>query len=343
MGEHADSEVREPVLHVVGANPALDRLQVVRSFVPFGVNRAHRVVARAGGKSLIVGRAIRRLSGAVALYGFIGGPVADVIAEECRAEGIEDRHTRIDGDTRTTVVLVEESTGRTTVINEPGPNISEPEVRQMEAALLGQLLPGDFVLLTGSLPPGVPADLYAGLIQQANAAGCVVLVDASGDSLVSAAAAGPQLLKINSHEFQRLAPDCDVTDADELLRAMEALRKTMRIASVIVTRGKNGCLAIDGARRYTVSTPLIDPMNPTGSGDAFFGALALTLARQRGTHPMDLEQALRIAAAAGAANASRLDPDIGDPADVHRLAESVHVEATPHQLASVSAGKPSPP
>lgn len=322
-----------PALHVVGANPALDRLQVVEAFAPFGVNRASEVVRRAGGKSLIVARAIRRLGGDVTLHGFLGGPVAEVIAAECRAEGIRDRHVRIAGETRTTVVIVEAGSGRTTVVNEPGPEIDDDELALFEATLFGDLRPGDLLVLTGSLPRGVPADLYATVIARAKAAGAVALLDTSGQPLVRALAAGPDVLKVNAHEFEQLFPESVGHDGYDLVGAMDLMRRRYDIGTVIVTRGSRGCLAVDRDHLYTVSAPVVETVNATGSGDSFFGALALSLAGQTALGPPAFAEALRLGTAAGAANAVRLDPDVGELADVMRLVDAVDV-----QVSDVAAG-----
>jgi 1-phosphofructokinase family hexose kinase len=312
-------------VHIVGLNPALDRLQVVPTFTPFGVNRADDVVARAGGKSLIVARAIRRLGGDVVLHGFLGGPVADIIARECRAEGMIDRHVRIDGDTRTTVVIVETVTGRTTVINEPGPTVTDADMRRLESSLLSSLGPGDVIVLTGSLPPGAPVDFYAQVIDRTRALGVAVLVDASGEPLRHAAAAGPELLKINEDEFQELAAACDLAGSTPLVDAMQNVRVETGIGILIVTRGANGSVAVDESSVYRVSSPAVRTVNATGSGDAFFGALALTLSSDG---PAALSEGLRIATAAGAANAVRLDPEVGPAAEVLALVDSVGVEVS---------------
>ncbi|NJC69233.1 1-phosphofructokinase family hexose kinase [Planosporangium thailandense] len=318
----------EPALHVVGANPALDRLQVVPTFAPFGVNRARQVISRAGGKSLIVARAIRRLGGAVTLHGFLGGPVAEVIAGECRSEGIRDLHVRVQGETRTTVVIIEEATGLTTVVNEPGPVITSAESQQMEATLFSELRAGDLLVLTGSLPPGIPTDFYARVITRARAAGSVVLVDTSGEPLAQAITAGPDVVKVNAQEFQHLLPAPDSVDGENLLRAMDFIRQQHRIGTVIVTQGSKGCVAMDATHIYDVSAPVVDTVNATGSGDAFFGALALTLARQAARGASSLAEALRIGTGAGAANAVQLSPEVGSLTDVLRYAQDVDVRVT---------------
>lgn len=324
-GQRLDGAGQTPAIHVVGANPALDRLQVVPRFSPHLVNRAERVVTRAGGKSLIVARAIRRLGGEVTLHGFLGGSAGDIIARECQTEGMGDRHVRIGGETRTTVVIVDGASGQTTVVNEPGPEVSPADLAQLRQKLDAAVRPGDVVVLTGSLPPGAPPELYALLVDQLRPRGVPVLVDASGDPLRLAAAAGPAVLKVNVHEFEQLRPGHDLAEAGALGAAMDRVRREAGIGALIVTRGSSGALAVDGARRYQVGTPAVRTVNATGSGDSFLGALALTVAR-RGL--AGLAEGLRLGAAAGAAKAVRLDPDIGDTAAVLALAEAVDVRVT---------------
>ena len=96
---------------------------------------------------------------------------------------------RIAGETRISPIMVESGTGRTTVVNEPGPTIRPEELAELEAQLERDVRRGDYVILTGSLPPGVPADFYADAVKRVQAVGAFAFVDTSGEALVHAAAA----------------------------------------------------------------------------------------------------------------------------------------------------------
>lgn len=299
-----------PRIRVVGLNPALDRLQIIDAFTAHVVNRARHVTSHPGGKGLIVARAVRRLGHPVTLYGFLGGAIGELIAHECRQLGIDDRHVRIAGETRISPIMVESSTGRTTVVNEPGPTIRPEELAELEVQLEHEVRAGDYVILTGSLPPGVPADFYADAVKRVQAAGAFAFVDTSGEALMHAVDAAPTLLKVSVHEFMGIAPSLDPDDEPALLAAMGSLRDD-GVLTVIVTLGGAGSLAVDGEHAYRIHTGDVATVNATGSGDAFLAALTSTLAFGTVDGAHGLVPALRMASAAGAANAIRLEPDVG--------------------------------
>ncbi|HEU5008237.1 MAG TPA: 1-phosphofructokinase family hexose kinase [Jatrophihabitantaceae bacterium] len=304
-----------PRIRVVGLNPALDRLQVIDAFTAHGVNRARQVTSHPGGKGLIVARVIRRLGHPVTLYGFLGGAIGELIANECRQLTIDDRHVRIAGETRISPIMVESGTGRTTVVNEPGPTIHPEELAELKVQLERDVRAGDYVILTGSLPPGVPADFYADAVKRVQAAGAFALVDTSGEALAHAVAAAPRLLKVSAHEFVGIAPSLAPDDGPALLTAMGTIR-SKGVPTVIVTLGGAGSLAVDGEHAYRIRTGDITTVNATGSGDAFLAALTSTLAFGTVDGAHGLVPALRMASAAGAANAMRLEPDVGSLDDV---------------------------
>jgi 1-phosphofructokinase family hexose kinase len=297
----------------VSPNPAQDRLQVVPRLLVGEVHRATEVVSRPGGKGMIVARGVVRLGGRAALHGFVGGPVGAQISAGCRQLGIEDRHVRIHGETRVTTVLVDASSGSSTVVNEPGPEVAADEVEALVDGLLGAVAEGDLVVCTGSLPRGVAPELYARCVRDLRGRGVHTVVDTSGAALALAVGAAPDVLKVNEAELRNdsgLAGGDDPTDLDTLLgRGLEA-----GVGAVVVTRGAEGLSYRSATEAWDVTTPVVPVVNATGSGDLMLAGFVTALARGE-----DVESALRTGAAAGAANAARLEPDLGGPDEVHEL------------------------
>ncbi len=307
-GPHED-----PTVHVVSPNPAQDRLQVVPRLVVGDVHRATEVVSRPGGKGMIVARGVVRLGGRAALHGFVGGPVGAQIVEGCRELGIEDRHVRIAGETRVTTVLVDASSGGSTVVNEPGPEVAAGEVESLVRGLLGAVSAGDLVVCTGSLPRGVAPELYARCVRDLRGHGVRTVVDTSGTALALAVRAAPDVLKVNEQELRAdagLAEDDDPADLDTLMERVLA----SGVGAVVITRGADGLSYRSATEAWDVTTPAVRVVNATGSGDLMLAGFVTALARGE-----DVETALRTGAAAGAANAARLEPDLGGPDEVHEL------------------------
>ena len=312
-----------PTVHVVSPNPAQDRLQVVPRLAVGEVNRATDVVSRPGGKGMIVARGVVRLGGRAALHGFVGGPVGAQISAGCRDLGIEDLHVPIDGETRVSTVIVDSASGASTVINEPGPEVRAAEVDQLVDRLLQAVRPGDLVVCTGSLPRGASPDLYARCVGALRGRGVLTVVDTSGTALALAVRSAPDVVKVNEEELRADAgltgPDDD-PDLDTLLgRALDA-----GIGAVIVTRGAAGLSYRSPSEGWDVRPPAVTLVNATGSGDMMLAGFVTALARGD-----DRPTALRTGAAAGAANAARLEPDLSGPDEVVGLQARAIVTAVP--------------
>ena len=312
-------------LHVVCPNPALDRLQVVEHFHPFEVNRVTAVRTLPGGKGMIVARGARRLGATVTAYGFLGGATGEVIRQGCADLGVQDRHVEITGETRVTPVVIERSTGRSTVLNERGPQITARDTERLLAVLATEVQPGDVLVSTGSLPPGSGTDLHARIARTALARGATVLVDAHGDALArvlddlrAEPATGRFVVKPNADELAGVLghPLPDRCATGVAVRELHADTG----ATLVVTLGTDGAVFFDGTVELTADTPTVDTVNATGSGDSFLAGLAVALG-DREPPP----SALALAAAMGAANAASLTPDI-DPELVARLRHDVTVE-----------------
>lgn len=314
-----------PRISVVGPNPAMDRTEELDEFRPHHVNRAATSSPRAGGKSFIVARALRRLERPVAMYGFLGGTTGEYLGSECAKLGIRDRHTAIAGETRINSILVDAATGGVTVINEPGPEVTDSEASALLDALRDDLAADDLLLLSGSLPRGVRLGFYAELVELARSRGALAVVDADGDVLVQAIAARPWAVKCNLEEFRAIAEGAPEqldtgADRDRLLAAMSAVVST-GVHLVIVTLGADGLLAVSESGMFGVVAPHVTVKNPTGSGDTFLAAFAAAVADR-----LPLAEALRFGVAAASANAAVLVPDIGPSPDLAMLVERTTVE-----------------
>ncbi|MCZ2860313.1 1-phosphofructokinase family hexose kinase [Blastococcus sp. VKM Ac-2987] len=310
-----------PTVHVVSPNPAQDRLQVVPRLLVGEVNRATQVVSRPGGKGMIVARGVVRLGGRAALHGFVGGPVGAQISAGCRDLGIADRHVRIDGETRVSTVLVDSATGASTVVNEPGPEVRPAEVDALVGGLLDAVRPGDLVVCTGSLPRGAPADLYARCVAALRGRGVLSVVDTSGPGLALAVRAAPDVLKVNEEELRADAGLAAPGEDPPALPALMGLVLDAGVGAVVVTRGAAGLSYRSTTEGWEVRSPSVPVVNATGSGDMMLAGFVTSLARGD-----DRESALRTGAAAGAANAARLEPDLSGPDEVEEL--RVHAVAT---------------
>ncbi|MFG3010212.1 1-phosphofructokinase family hexose kinase [Streptomyces cinerochromogenes] len=252
----------------VTLNTALDITYRVRSLRPHASHRVSEVAERPGGKGVNVGRVLAALGHEVTVTGFAGGPTGEVLRAGL-AEGpwpVADALVPVSGATRRTIAVVDDLTGDTTQLNEPGPQISPAEW----GAFLDryeELLPGaSAVALCGSLPPGVPVGAYANLVRTARAAGVPVLLDTSGEPLRRGVAARPDIIKPNADELAEL------TGSHEPLRATQDARRRGAHA-VVASLGADGLLAVTPEGRWRAAPPTRLHGNPTGAGDSAVAGL----------------------------------------------------------------------
>jgi tagatose 6-phosphate kinase len=306
-----------PQISVLSLNTAIDRVVRLERLVPGGVMRAEDATAFAGGKGLNVARALRRLSEQVQVIGFLGGSVRPFIENACTKASIQTVWAPTAGDSRTCTILIDEASGSQTVVNEPGPRVQQSEIDVLLQTVRASVRAGDLLCISGSAPPGVADELYGQIVREMNERGVRVLVDASGGALCEAVSAQPWAVCPNEDELRAATGETgDTTHAAGALGAA--------IPVVIVTLGRRGCLLVHEGQTWRVHAPTIREVNAVGSGDAFAAGFLAGIAR--GQSPID---AVTLAVACGASNASRLEPSIGPESEIERLRLGVRVERLP--------------
>ena len=274
-------------------NPALDITHEVAAVDWAGINRPRAVHERPGGKGLNVARTLHALGAEVLVTGLVGGTTGTGVAVALSEYGVRTALTSVYGPTRRTFTVVDER-GAVASFYEPGPVVGAAEFAGFLDDYREALADADAVVLSGSLPPGLPDSTYAALIEAAREV--PVVLDVHGEALRLGAAAGPAIVKPNLAELgalagQSLAPAATVDAADELRRA--------GAQAVVVTLGRDGLLAVTPDGRWHARPPATVTGNATGAGDAVAAALAHGLVLGR---PWD--EQLRHAVALGAATAA---------------------------------------
>lgn len=282
----------------VTLNTALDITYRVRALRPHSSHRVSEVTERPGGKGLNVARVLAALGHQVTVTGFAGGATGRVVQERLTATpGVVDALVPVAGATRRTIAVVDDHSGDTTQLNEPGPTVTAAEWSAFQEAYEDLLTSAAAVALCGSLPPGVPVGAYAGLVRAAKAAEVPVLLDTSGEALRRGVAARPDLIKPNADELAEL------TGSHEPLRATQDARRRGARA-VVASLGTSGLLAVTPEGRWRATPPASLRGNPTGAGDAVVAGLLSGLVEKlpwpdRLTRATALSTASVVAPAAG--------------------------------------------
>ncbi|MFJ4784313.1 1-phosphofructokinase family hexose kinase [Streptomyces sp. NPDC088794] len=274
----------------VTLNTALDITYRLPGLRPHASHRVTEVTERPGGKGLNVARVLAALGHEVTVTGFTGGATGRVVQEQLTATaGVVDALVPVTGATRRTIAVVDQGTGDTTQLNEPGPTVTSAEWSAFQEAYEDLLGGVSAVALCGSLPPGVPVGAYAGLVRSARAAGVPVLLDTSGEPLRRGVAARPDIVKPNAEELAEL------TGSHEPLRATQDARRRGARA-VVASLGAQGLLAVAPEGRWRAAPPARVHGNPTGAGDSAVAGLLSGLVDQL-PWPDRLTRAIALSAA----------------------------------------------
>jgi 1-phosphofructokinase family hexose kinase len=303
----------------VNPNAAVDKTVVIENFRLDAIQRPSLELSLPGGKGCNVARAAKTLGHQPVVTGWVGGYAGQWIEAGLRAEGILSAFVHTAMESRACLSVVDPANHTLTEIYEQGRPVSTKELREFEALYEPWLAKVALVTFSGSLPPGVPVDFYARLIRRARAAGVYTILDSSGVPLrVGLEEGRPDLVKCNRTELSEVVGS-DLADLPEVREAAGELSRRLGLC-VVITLGSSGAVAVDGAQGWLVRAPRIEAVSTVGSGDAFLAGLACARLEQR---PM--AEMLRLAAAAGAANALQLGAGRLDSGDVGRLAGQVEI------------------
>ncbi len=278
----------------VTLNPAVDFTVFGGPFLPHRTNRGRLMQPDPGGKGNNAARVARSLGAEVTATGLLGGFTGTFIEESLRTEGIVTDFLGISGTTRFTAAYIEDETGAETKIVPDGPAITKEEADGFLAhyeRLIGTG-PCSIIVLSGSLPRGVPEDFYCTLIGIAADREIPAVLDTSGNALAAALARPPFMIKPNRVEAGELA---GTDDMDGIVRFLKGLSETVPV--IALTLGQDGALFITADRTIRITTGVSDAVNPVGAGDAFVGGFAAAYDR----FGDDRDRLFRWAAGAGTA------------------------------------------
>jgi 1-phosphofructokinase family hexose kinase len=297
---------------VVSANTALDVTLLVDGFHPGAIHDLRSAREQAGGKGINVARALLRLGGTPLLAGFLGGATGARVHDEITSLKIAARWVATGRSSRTCYIVVDRARRQSTVLNGSGPSVDGDELAALDALLLSLMQPDTLFIFSGSLPPGVPDDAYANWITRARGGGALTALDASGPPLALALEAQPWLVKVTQAEYREATGRSD----DPVGAATWLLRQG--IAHAVVTVGAEGFAYAGAAGHFGVRPPVVETLNAVGSGDTLLAGIAAAILRGQA-----MPEALRLGAAAAAANAAALVCDLAEAPPVESLVPQV--------------------
>jgi 1-phosphofructokinase/tagatose 6-phosphate kinase len=307
------------VILTVTLNAAIDRTVAVPNF---RLGRRHRAMESrtvAGGKGVNVARALKLLGRPVIATGLVGGPTGARILELLTEESILNDFTRIQGESRTNLAIVDPTSGEQTEVNERGPAVTPDEVERCVEKLLYLAQGASLCVLAGTLPPEVDPGLYARLVLRR--LDVQVLLDTEGEPMRLGLRAEPAVVAPNAEEAEG-AVGHEFNDDDDLALGLASLLE-MGAREAIITQPA-GCVAIlaenAGRHRYEAEIEPLEPVSSVGSGDCFLAGYAA--ARYEGASP---RECLAYGVACGAESTQHFGAGTLNPRDAERLLSRVEV------------------
>lgn len=290
----------------VTPNPSIDRTLEVPTLRRGHVNRMQARRDDAGGKGINVSKALcaRGIENrcVVPWGGADGGRLLALLLDA----GIDVVDMQLTGLTRINVSVTEPD-GTVTKLNEPGPTLSDGEVHKLLALVADAADGADWIVTSGSLPPGAPIDLHAQIVRIGHEVGARVAVDTSGLALVSALAERPDLVKPNAEELAQ-ATGADIRTVGD---AVDAARQLVEhgASTVLASLGAQGAVVVGDGPLLHAHATVAHPVSAVGAGDA-------TLAGWISADGADPTTCLRHAVASGTAAVALPGTRMPRPSDI---------------------------
>jgi 6-phosphofructokinase 2 len=299
-------------------NPCLDNYIPVSGIEPDETTRSGNVLLYPGGKGINVSRAVNEMGGETVAFGLVGGEAGHTLTQLLFDQRVPVSLTPITGETRTCFIISDAGAEHQTRISPPGPHVNRSETRRLLSQIWGLKHRPDFLVCGGSVPPGIPTDIYVVIIEEARERGIRTILDSSGEYLRQGIRAKPFLVKPNVAEAEELLGQNLRTEKRIVNAGMEMVSGGVSIA--VISRGEKGLIATTSSETVKAVPPRVKVNSTVGAGDCTVAGLAIALAQSK-----DLAGACRLAVAMGTAAVMSFGTGLAKKADVIRLLPDIDV------------------
>lgn len=266
-----------PSIITITLNPAIDKTTSVDVLVPDKKMKCAEPFFDAGGGGVNVARAIKKLGGeAIAIY-MAGGYSGNFFGQLLSKEFVESFVIEIDGYTRENLTVFEKKSKRQYRFGMPGPVIAEKEWKEL-LVLLENIDDVSFIIASGSVPEGVPEDIYARISKIAKKKNAKFIVDTSGNALKHAVNEGAYLLKPNLAELSSLVGK-EWIDENQITEAAKEILTKEKTHALVVSMGEKGAIIVTRDEARLISPPLVERKSTVGAGDSMVAGIVISLSK----------------------------------------------------------------
>lgn len=277
-------------------NPAIDRTFMVDKLVFEDRGYILSRSEAAGGRGINASQVIHAFGGKTLALLTSGGVVGERMERSLAGMGFPYETVRVKAESRINMTISDEH-GLTVKLNEKGAPLEESEIGAVRSLVEARLKKAHWLLICGSLQPGVPVDFYCGVVEAARRMGVRTLLDTDGQALLHGIEAKPSVITPNQQEAERLLGRAILTRSQSL-EAVTQLH-SMGPEVVLLSLGSRGALACSADGIFEAHPPRVEALCPIGAGDALAAAFVWAIDKKK-----SFSEALRWAVAAGTATAA---------------------------------------
>ena len=283
-----------PAIITVTFNPAIDKSTSVPVLIPEKKLNCALPVYEPGGGGINAARAIKKLGGEATAVYLAGGYSGKIFTKLLTDELVESIVTETRESTRENLIVLETASNQQFRFGMPGPNISKQEWQDCLKSI-EDIIDVEYIVASGSLPQGVPTDIFARIALIARKKNARLIVDTSGEALKEAVAAGVYLIKPNLGELSMLLgnEELNIELVDDA--AKEVIEKG-NCEVVVVSMGSAGAMLVTKEGALQVMPPAVKRKSTVGAGDSMVAGIVLSLTRNK-----SLTEAVQYGVASGTA------------------------------------------
>lgn len=275
-------------------NPAIDKSTSIDKLIPDKKLNCAIPVYEAGGGGINVARAIKKLGGEAVAFYLAGGYSSVKFNELLNEEEIKSIVTKTKNNIRENLVVVEEISNKQFRFGMPGMEVFEPEWKAFLKSI-EQVEEVNFIVASGSLPKGIPKDIFGRIALIAQNKKAKFIVDTTGEALIKAVEAGVYLIKPNLGELSSLL-GIEEIKIESVEKVARQLIEKGKCEVAVVSLGADGAMLVTKDDMHTIKPPKVERKSTVGAGDSMVAGIVLSLSKSN-----NLLKALQYGVACGTA------------------------------------------
>ena len=274
-------------------NPTIDKSISVPSLVDNQKLRCTEIRYEPGGGGINISRALKKLGGSSTALFLEGGHFGAYFMQLFKDKEIDFNSFFIENQTRESLIIFDELNKKQYLLDMEGPIVFENEWQPL-LTYISELKEVEFIVASGSLPPGIPIDFYSRIAKIAKSIGAKFILDSSGEAFQLAILEGLYLIKPNLKEMGILTGIKNINSATAQIKATEIV-KSKKCEAIIISLGADGALLVTDSFTEHFLAPKIEVKNTVGAGDSMLAGIVLKLSENE-----TLKEAVRYGVACGA-------------------------------------------